>query len=136
MPLRRKRTAFYAVVLERRSQCVACRALKVPNTVAYLYLMDVSRNGSAAPFLAGCIAEVGYAVLSLRAFLRTVQYGMVSCFVHDQMWSGFTGRGTLLHVPWMLVGQWSRNGILGIAEDTDMDQVLALLALVRVAETV
>lgn len=106
----------------------------MPNPAVYSYRTDVYRNGSASLLLVCRIAKAEYVVLSHGAFLRAVQYGLMSCFAHDHMKSACAAQGALLRVPWVLVGEWFRYGIFEILKDMKVDPVLALLATGRAAE--
>lgn len=105
-----------------------------PIRVLNSYLTDVYPNGSAPSFLVGRISETENVSLSLGAFLRAAQYGLVSCFVHYRMMSAFAGHGALLQVPRMFVDWWFRYGIFNILKDVDVDPALALLATARVVK--
>lgn len=103
--------------------------------MVYSYCTDKYRNGSAAGRLViGRLAEVEYVVLSLGAFLRTVEHGPASRLAHEQMVKACAGRGVLLPVPGSLIGQWFLPGLFAILRDMYVDPVLALLAIARCAE--
>lgn len=72
--------------------------------------------------------------MSLGVLLRAVHYDSVGCFAFDQMRGACADRHAFLRVPWALVSQWFRYGIFGVVRNMDVDLVLALLALARVAE--
>lgn len=110
------------------------RALRVPNLVVYSYFLDVYCNGSVASLFVGRTVKAKYVVLSLGAFVRVVQYGPHSRFAHNPMWSMWDGRGVLLQVAWVLVGQWIRYEMFSILKDMDVDPVSVILAIVRAAK--
>lgn len=93
------------------------------------------RNESDASLLDGCSLEAEFAVLPLGAFARSVQYGRVSGFGQDQMSSSCACRVAMLRVPWVLVAQWIRYAIFVILKDRNVDSVLDLLVIARVAES-
>lgn len=97
--IRHERSELYTAVSESWSQCEAHRALGVPNSVVYSYLLDVYRNRFAALHLAGRIAEAKFVTLSLGAFLQTVQHGLANRFAHDKIKSACVARDALLLVP-------------------------------------
>lgn len=82
---------FNAVVRKSLSLYETHRALSVPGPIVYSLLTNVYRNVSDAALLFGRIAEAESVVMSLVAFLRTVQYSPDSCFAHDQMKSTCAG---------------------------------------------
>lgn len=112
----------------------AHRALRMPNPVVYLYFTEAYLDGSASLLLVGRNVEAEYILLSLGAFGRAVQHGVFSRFALDQTVSTCAGRGALSRAPWELLGQRSRYGIFGIPMDTDVDPVLAILAITRAVE--
>lgn len=75
-----------------------------------------------------------YATSSLGAFRESLQYGLNSCFAHDQVKSAFVGREILLRVPGVSASHGFGLGIPSNLMDVGVDPVLALLTTVRGAE--
>lgn len=121
-------SALYAVILEIWPKYEAHCAANVPNLVVYAHLMDRYRNRSAAErLLNACMAEAEYATLLHCAFMA-MQHGPASRLKHEYMLIVYGGRGALLQLPGVLVGQWFSSGIFSILKDKDVGRLLALLA--------
>lgn len=113
----------------------AVRVLVVPTPVQYAYFTGLGMEGIVHERqMRRRIAKVKFYIFSLRAFFRVIHYGMVRLLSYERIMVGCRGYGALVWVPTAMIEEWLRMGILRLIRNTEVDEMLALVAVARVAE--
>lgn len=110
-------------------------AFGIPTPVLFAYLTDKAQSRTELEHdLIQKIVEIGYDVLSLAAYLRCVRYGPFDRWAYYRMVPGCEGGGALLYVWLGQIKSWYALSIRRLLRNMAVDQVLALVANVRLVE--